>query len=164
MIAASGLTTWRIFTARIRAWRRPSPGLPRDNYTLISKIWWGDGGIPEAERPDADVVVARFLKELKTDHIDLLLLHCVTAPDWPEQLRKQMDILSKLKSQGKIRALGVSCHSHRRARSGGGGAVGGIRPHAHQSLRHEHGWQAGTSRAGVEKTRRRRQRRRGHEN
>lgn len=86
-------------------------GLPRDSYSLISKIWWSYGGIPESDRPDADVVVARFLKELKTDHIDLLLLHCVTAPDWPDQLRKQMDILSKLKAQGKVRALGVSCHS-----------------------------------------------------
>jgi aryl-alcohol dehydrogenase-like predicted oxidoreductase len=86
-------------------------GYPRDSYSLISKIWWNDGGIPEPERPDADVVVDRFLKELKTDHIDLLLLHCVTAPDWPVQLRKQMDILARLKSQGKIRALGVSCHS-----------------------------------------------------
>jgi aryl-alcohol dehydrogenase-like predicted oxidoreductase len=84
---------------------------PRDSYTLISKIWWAGGGIPEPERPDADVVVDRFLKELNTDHIDLLLLHCVTAPDWPDQLRKQMDILTKLKGQGKIRALGVSCHS-----------------------------------------------------
>ncbi len=86
-------------------------GLPRDSYSLISKMWWSDGGIPEPERPDADVVVARFLKELKTDYIDLLLLHCVSAADWPVQLRKQMDILSQLKSQGKIRALGVSCHS-----------------------------------------------------
>ena len=86
-------------------------GVPRDRYNLISKIWWNNGGIPEPERPDADVVVARFLKELKTDYIDLLLLHCVTAPDWPEQLHSQMAILSKLKQQGKIRALGVSCHS-----------------------------------------------------
>lgn len=86
-------------------------GCPRDNYTLISKIWWNHGGLPESDRPDADVVVARFLKELKTDYIDLLLLHCVTAPDWPDQLHKQMDILAKLKAQGKIRALGVSCHS-----------------------------------------------------
>ena len=86
-------------------------GRPRDSYSLITKIWWAGGGIPEPERPDADVVVARFLKELKTDHIDLLLLHCVTAADWPDQLRKQMDILSRLKAQGKIRALGVSCHS-----------------------------------------------------
>jgi aryl-alcohol dehydrogenase-like predicted oxidoreductase len=86
-------------------------GLPRDSYSLISKIWWNGGGIPESERPDADVVVARFLKELKSDYIDLLLLHCVTAADWPDQLRKPMDILSKLKAKGKIRALGVSCHS-----------------------------------------------------
>ena len=86
-------------------------GIPRDRYQLITKIWWNKGGIPEPERPDADVVVARFLKELKTDYIDLLLLHCVTAPDWPEQLRSQMEILTKLKAQGKIRALGVSCHS-----------------------------------------------------
>jgi aryl-alcohol dehydrogenase-like predicted oxidoreductase len=86
-------------------------GLPRDSYTLISKMWWNHGGIPEEERPDADVVVARFLKELKTDHIDLLLLHCVTAPDWPAQLNRQMEILTKLKADGKIRALGVSCHS-----------------------------------------------------
>jgi len=86
-------------------------GLARDQYHLISKIWWNDGGIPEPERPAPDVVVARFLKELKTDYIDLLLLHCVTAPDWPEQLRPQMEALTKLKAQGKIRALGVSCHS-----------------------------------------------------
>lgn len=86
-------------------------GVPRENYQLISKIWWSTGGLPEPERPDADVVVARFLKELQTDHLDLLLLHCVTAPDWPAQLRKQMDILSRLKAQGQIRALGVSCHS-----------------------------------------------------
>jgi len=86
-------------------------GLPRDRYSLISKIWWAGGGIPDSDRPDADVVIARFLQELKTDYIDLLLLHCVTDPDWPDQLRKQMDILSKLKAQGKIRALGVSCHS-----------------------------------------------------
>ena len=86
-------------------------GRPRDSYTLISKVWWSRGGLPESERPDADVVVARFLKELKTDHIDLLLLHCVTAADWPDQLRQPMEGLSKLKAQGKIRALGVSCHS-----------------------------------------------------
>ena len=91
--------------------RRPWRVCRAHSYSLISKMWWNSGGLPEAERPDADVVVARFLKELKTDHIDLLLLHCVTAANWPDQLRKQMDILTNLKTQGKIRALGVSCHS-----------------------------------------------------
>jgi aryl-alcohol dehydrogenase-like predicted oxidoreductase len=86
-------------------------GRPRDSYSLITKLWWNHGGLPEDERPPADVVVARFLKELKTDHVDLLLLHCVSAHDWPDQLRPQMDALTTLKAQGKIRALGVSCHS-----------------------------------------------------
>jgi aryl-alcohol dehydrogenase-like predicted oxidoreductase len=86
-------------------------GIQRDKFQVISKIWFRDGGISEKERPDADVCVERFLRELKTDYIDLLLLHCVVSPKWPEELRKQMDLLTKLKDQGKIRALGVSCHS-----------------------------------------------------
>jgi aryl-alcohol dehydrogenase-like predicted oxidoreductase len=87
-------------------------GIPRDKYMIISKIWWRPGdGIPEKERPDADIVLQRFLKELGTDYIDLVLLHCVTAPKWNEDLRKQMDILAKQKEKGLIRAHGVSCHS-----------------------------------------------------
>jgi len=85
--------------------------IPRENYVLSSKIWWRRGGIPEQERPDADVVVERFRKELNTDYIDLILLHCVDSANWPEELRKQMDVLEKLKQKGIIRAHGVSCHS-----------------------------------------------------
>src|SRR5664279_6089826 len=47
-------------------------GIPRDSYTLGSKMWVGPGGIPEPERPDADVVIDRFRKELKTDYLDLV--------------------------------------------------------------------------------------------
>jgi aryl-alcohol dehydrogenase-like predicted oxidoreductase len=86
-------------------------GVPRDQLTIVSKIWCHRGGIPEPERPDADVVVSRFLKEIGTDYLDLVLLHCLTAANWPEQMRKQMDILAKLKDKGLVRALGVSCHS-----------------------------------------------------
>lgn len=86
-------------------------GIPRDKFQIISKIWFRSGGIPEPERPNADVVVERFLRELQTDHLDLVLLHCVTSAKWPEELRQQMDLLSKLKVRGAIRALGVSCHS-----------------------------------------------------
>ena len=86
-------------------------GVPRENYQIVTKIWWNRGGIPESERPDADVVVPRFLKELQTDYIDLLLLHCVVSGNWPDELRKQMDILAKFKEKGVIRAHGVSCHS-----------------------------------------------------
>lgn len=86
-------------------------GLPRDQFTLFSKIWWRPGGIPEPERPDADEVVLRFLKELKTDYLDLVLLHCVESADWPKVLAKQMEALALLKKKGVVRAVGVSCHS-----------------------------------------------------
>src|SRR5512139_855531 len=86
-------------------------GIPRDRYKIVTKIWWRRDGLPEAERPDADACVARFLRELKSDYIDLVLLHCVTSGRWPEELRRQMDLLSKLNDKGDLRALGVSCHS-----------------------------------------------------
>ena len=86
-------------------------GIARDRYQIVSKVWFMPGSLPEPERPDADVVIARFLKELQTDYIDLVLLHCVTSAKWPEELRRQMDQLSQLKEKGSVRALGVSCHS-----------------------------------------------------
>lgn len=86
-------------------------GIPRENYAIFSKIWWAHGMLPESERPDPEIVVQRFLKELKTDYIDLVLLHCVSSGNWPENLRSQMDSLEKLKSKGIVRAVGVSCHS-----------------------------------------------------
>jgi aryl-alcohol dehydrogenase-like predicted oxidoreductase len=86
-------------------------GIPRDKFDLVTKLWFRQGSLPEEDRPDANVCVERFLRELNTDYIDLVLLHCVTSAKWPEELRRQMDLLSKLKEKGTIRALGVSCHS-----------------------------------------------------
>ena len=86
-------------------------GIARDRYQIVTKVWFMPGSLPEPERPDADIVVPRFLKELQSDYIDLVLLHCVTSAKWPEELRRQMDLLSQLKEKGYVRALGVSCHS-----------------------------------------------------
>jgi aryl-alcohol dehydrogenase-like predicted oxidoreductase len=85
--------------------------MPRKDYAIVSKIWWRRGGIPETERPDADVVVERFCKELNTDYIDLVLLHCVVSEKWPDELSEHMNNLAKVKKKGLIRAHGVSCHS-----------------------------------------------------
>jgi aryl-alcohol dehydrogenase-like predicted oxidoreductase len=85
--------------------------IPRSNYGIISKIWFRPGGIPESERPDANVVVERFLKEIGTDYLDLVLLHCVESGTWPQELSRQMELLANLKQKGLVRALGVSCHS-----------------------------------------------------
>ncbi len=84
---------------------------PRDSYTLVSKIWFHPRGLTEEERPDADVCVRRFLKELNTDYIDVVHLHCQMKREWPTEMRKQMDLLEELKQKGVIRAHGCSCHS-----------------------------------------------------
>jgi aryl-alcohol dehydrogenase-like predicted oxidoreductase len=85
--------------------------VPRKDIAIFSKLWFRKGGMPTEERPDADIVVQRFLKEIKTDYIDLLLLHCTTDKDWNTKLESQMKIMDDLKKKGIIRAHGVSCHS-----------------------------------------------------
>lgn len=86
-------------------------GIPRDKYVLSSKMWVSQGGIPEPERPDADVVIERFRKELNTDYLDLVQIHCMTDALWTDKQKKQMDILETLKAKKIIRAHGVSIHS-----------------------------------------------------
>lgn len=83
----------------------------REELTITSKIWYRKGGIPEPERPDANVVVDRFRKELNTDYLDLVQIHCMVDDDWTESMKPQMDLLSDLKAKGVIKAHGVSVHS-----------------------------------------------------
>lgn len=85
--------------------------IPREKYTLSSKIWMTGGGIPEPERPDANIVVDRFRKELSTDYLDIVQIHCMMNRTWTDDQKKQMDILETLKAKGIIRAHGVSVHS-----------------------------------------------------
>lgn len=84
---------------------------PRESYVVASKIWIEKGGLPESERPDADIMVDRFRKELRTDYIDIVQLHCMTDPKWTDRHKRQMDILDNLKTKKIIRAHGASVHS-----------------------------------------------------
>ena len=84
---------------------------PKGKLYSWSKIWVSQGGIPEPERPDADVVVERFRKELNTDYLDLIQIHCMTDARWTDKEKKQMDILENLKAKKIIHAHGVSVHS-----------------------------------------------------
>lgn len=40
-------------------------GVPRDQYTIITKIWWRAGGIPEKDKAPVPQLIDRFLRELK---------------------------------------------------------------------------------------------------
>jgi len=76
----------------------------RSKVTVMTKSWARTG--PEM-RADLD----RFRRELKTDYLDLVLVHCVTEADWTRRSQSAMDALSEAKQKGIIRAHGCSCHS-----------------------------------------------------
>jgi 1-deoxyxylulose-5-phosphate synthase len=78
--------------------------VPRDKVTVMTKT---DNRSASAVRADLD----RFRRELGTDHIDIVLIHCVTEDDWTTRYHGVMDVLSEAKEKGVIRAHGVSCHS-----------------------------------------------------
>ena len=83
---------------------------PRKDYVLFTKIWFKAGGIPEAERSDAETLVARFLRELQTDYIDGVQLHSVSPANWNTELSDYMTSLDKMKQKGVIRSHGISSH------------------------------------------------------
>lgn len=85
-------------------------GVPRDSYAICTKFAW-NGGIPKDERTDVATAIDRYLKELGTDYIDIVQLHCLTDAEWPKKLSKHMDGLEAAKRAGKIRAHGCSFHS-----------------------------------------------------
>jgi aryl-alcohol dehydrogenase-like predicted oxidoreductase len=78
-------------------------GVPRDRYVIQTK---SDSRDPAEAREDID----RFLRELRTDYIDSLIIHHVTIPNWTDAYRGVMDVFAEAKRQGKIRAHGVTCH------------------------------------------------------
>ena len=55
--------------------------------------------------------IERFRKELNTDYIDVLLLHCLIEENWTRTMQATMDVVSEAKEAGKIRICGCSCHS-----------------------------------------------------
>ncbi|MDA0747415.1 MAG: aldo/keto reductase [bacterium] len=59
---------------------------------------------------DAENDIDRFLNEMNTDYLDIVLMHCLTSENWPDTFSSVMDVLEKKKEQGIIRAHGVSCH------------------------------------------------------
>lgn len=76
----------------------------RDKLVILTKT---HARTADQMRADLD----RFRKELGTDYIDIILLHCMTDPKWPEERKGAMDVLSEAWEKGTIRAHGVSCHT-----------------------------------------------------
>ena len=54
--------------------------------------------------------VERFLRELDTDYLDIVLLHGKDSSDWNTEYRGAMDALNDAKERDLVRAVGVSSH------------------------------------------------------
>jgi len=78
-------------------------GIPRDDIVIATKVM-----SRTARRVTLDV--DRFLRELDTDVLDIVLLHFMTHADWPQRYAGAAEALVRAKEQGKVRAVGVSCH------------------------------------------------------
>jgi aryl-alcohol dehydrogenase-like predicted oxidoreductase len=55
--------------------------------------------------------IKRFLNELGTEYIDIVLLHCTMQGNWPKSSKGAMKALDEAKAEGKIRAVGISSHA-----------------------------------------------------
>jgi aryl-alcohol dehydrogenase-like predicted oxidoreductase len=78
--------------------------VPRDEVTILSKT---RASTEKEMRADLD----RFRRELGTDYIDILLLHCMMDADWPERKKGAMAVISEAQERGIVRTHGTSCHT-----------------------------------------------------
>lgn len=78
--------------------------VPREKVTILTKTH-------ASTEKEAIADIDRFRRELGTDYIDILLLHCMTDARWPEQKKGAMAAIAEAQEKGIVRTRGVSCHT-----------------------------------------------------
>jgi len=78
-------------------------GLPRDSYKLMTKYSTPAGGDPAPK-------IDQFRKQLDTEYIDILLLHCLRPPTWSADYQSLQDGFSEARGKKIILAQGASVH------------------------------------------------------
>ncbi len=78
-------------------------GLPRDSYRLMTKYSTPAEGDPSPK-------IDEFRRQLNTEYIDILLLHCLRPPTWTSDYASLQDGLSAAKDKKAILAHGASVH------------------------------------------------------
>jgi aryl-alcohol dehydrogenase-like predicted oxidoreductase len=84
--------------------REALAGVRREKVVIMTKSW---ADTEVQMKSDLD----RFRKELNTEYIDILLLHCMMDADWPRKKEGAMAALTEAKAKGIVRTHGVSCHT-----------------------------------------------------
>jgi aryl-alcohol dehydrogenase-like predicted oxidoreductase len=78
--------------------------VPRDKVVILTKT---HASTEKEMRADLD----RFRKELGTDYLDIVLLHCMMDAKWNERKRGAMNVLAEARERKIVRTHGVSCHT-----------------------------------------------------
>jgi predicted aldo/keto reductase-like oxidoreductase len=78
-------------------------GLPRDSYRLMTKYSTPASGDPAPK-------IDQFRKQLNSEYIDILLLHCLRPPTWATDYESLQDGFSLAQQKGIIASHGASIH------------------------------------------------------
>ena len=78
-------------------------GLPRDSYRLMTKYSTPASGDPAPK-------IDQFRRQLNSEYIDILLLHCLRPPTWATDYESLQDGFSLAQQKGIISAHGASIH------------------------------------------------------
>jgi aryl-alcohol dehydrogenase-like predicted oxidoreductase len=78
-------------------------GLPRDSYKLMTKYSTPASGDPAPK-------IDEFRRQLNSEYIDILLLHCLRPTTWSDEYKSLQDGFSEAKSKKVILAHGASVH------------------------------------------------------
>ncbi len=84
--------------------REALKGVKRDKVTILTKTHASTAAEMKAD-------LDRFRKELNTDYLDIVLLHCMLDGNWPEKRKGAMNVLSEAREKGIVRTHGTSCHT-----------------------------------------------------
>ncbi len=101
-----GITFWDC-AAQYRTYRHIRCALTsvaRHQVTISTKLI-----VSSADEAEQGLIAA--LREIKTDYIDICLLHAVRTRGELKRCEGAIEKLVRLKEQGLVRAVGVSCHS-----------------------------------------------------
>lgn len=78
-------------------------GIPRDSYRLMTKFSSWRSADPKTR-------IERLRQDLNTDYLDILLIHCVRSPRWPEETKAVQGAMMEAKAKKTILAHGASVH------------------------------------------------------
>jgi len=78
--------------------------VPREKVAIMTKT-----SAQTAEQMTA--ALDRYRQEMGTDYIDIVLLHSVMTPNWPEQRAGAMEVLAEAREKGIVKTYGASIHS-----------------------------------------------------